>query len=106
MYKKIEDLHEQLKYSATDCSKVQDQIALEEDNLDKVFTELKSCQSSLEQSIGNANETIDYSDIADSVSYAKEGETERPVVLSDDELEDVRLSVLDDYTVDNLSDSN
>jgi hypothetical protein len=60
-YKKIEDLHEQLKHSATAHTKVQDQIALEEDNLDKVFTELKSCQSSLQQSIANSSKTIEYS---------------------------------------------
>ena len=40
VYKKIEDLHEQLKHSATAHTKVQDQIALEEDNLDKVLPSL------------------------------------------------------------------
>ena len=66
----------------------------------------KSYQSSLEQSIANANETIDYSDVADCIPFAKGSKTERPVVLSDDVLEDIRQSVLDDYTVDNLIDSN
>ena len=104
VYKKIEDLHEQLKHSATDHTKVQDQIALEEDNLDKVFTELKSCQSSLQQSIANSSKTIEYSaEVADSATLAKESPA---ILISDDELEDIRQSVVDDYAVDSQSDSN
>jgi uncharacterized protein YpuA (DUF1002 family) len=103
VYKKIEDLHEQLKHSATDHTKVQDQIALEEDNLDKAFTELKSCQSSLQQSIANSSKTIEYSaEVAGSATLAKES----PAILSDDELEDIQQSVVDDYAVDSQSDSN
>ena len=103
VYKKIEDLHEQLKHSATAHTKVQDQIALEEDNLDKVFTELKSCQSSLQQSIANSSKTIEYSaEVAGSATLVKES----PAILSDDELEDIRQSVVDDYAVDSQSDSN
>ena len=76
---------------------MQDQIALEED------TELKSCQSSLQQSIANSSKTIEYSaEVAGSATLVKES----PAILSDDELEDIRQSVVDDYAVDSQSDSN
>ena len=50
-YKKIEDLHNNLKSFSTDRHKNEEKIANEEDNLDRIFTELKSSQSALEMAI-------------------------------------------------------
>ena len=50
-YKKIENIHKNLKSSSTDHHNIEEQIAIEEDVLDKIFTELKSSQSPLEMAI-------------------------------------------------------
>ena len=106
VYKKIEGLHAQLKHITTDRTSFQEQIALEEDNLDKVIIELKSCQSSLEQSIASSLNRTEYTGVDDSAKTSNQTEARSEVLLSDDEFEEVRQSVVEDYAVDNVTDMN
>ena len=98
-YKKIEDLHENLKSSTADRHNIEKQIANEEDLLNKIFTELKASQSALEMAISRScicrlDETV-----SDSDTSVDSDLTFTPA-LTEDETMNVVLSTMDDFSVE------
>ena len=100
-YKKIENLHKNLKSSSTDHQKIKAQIAIEEDVLDKIFTELKSSQSSLEMAVTrssvcqNATDTVTDSDKSVNLNTVAVSPG-----LTEDEIMHVVTSTMDDFSVE------
>ena len=99
-YKKIENLHKNLKSSSTDHHNIEEQIAIEEDVLDKIFTELKSSQSSLEMaitrsSVGQADATVTDSDKSVNLKTVAVSPG-----LAEDEIMHVVTSTMDDFRVE------
>ena len=101
-YKKIENLHKNLKSSSTDRQKIKAQIAIEEDVLDKIFTELKSSQSSLEMAITrssvcqvNATDIVTDSDKSVNLNMVAVSPG-----LTEDEIMHVVTSTMDDFSVE------
>ncbi len=101
-YKKIENLHKNLKSSSTDRQKIKAQIAIEEDVLDKIFTELKSSQSSLEMAITRSSVCqVNATDIVtDSDKSVNLNTVAVSPGLTEDEIMHVVTSTMDDFSVE------
>jgi septal ring factor EnvC (AmiA/AmiB activator) len=101
-YKKIENLHKNLKSSSTDHHNIEEQIAIEEDVLDKIFTELKSSQSSLEMAITRSS--VCQADATDIVTDSDKSVNLKTVAVSpgltEDEIMHVVTSTMDDFRVE------
>ena len=98
-YKKIEQLHRQLKCSTADHHLKEEQIGHKETNLDEILTEIKSCQSGLEKSIKYAKIDNDNSDLD---SFTKETHVQAPA-STEKEVSNLTQSIFEDYKVEYLS---
>lgn len=99
-YKKIEDLHENLKSSTTDRHNIKKQIASEEDILSKIFTELKASQSALEMAIGRSCVCRLDDTVTDSDTSVDSNMAFMSPALTEDETMNVVLSTMDDFSVE------
>lgn len=100
-YENIEYLHKQLKCRGTNRHFIEEQITENEATLDKLFTQLKSIQRSLEMTISHAKHNKD-----DELIGAMHDNLEQRKVaeLTDEEINEISQSVMDDFEVEQLSD--
>lgn len=98
-YKRIEDLHKDLKSSSTDRHKNEEKISNEEDILDTIFTELKSSQLALEMAITRS--CVYREDDVDSCkNNSVDSMTCKSPELTDDEMMNVVTSTMEDFNVE------
>ena len=87
---------------STDHHNIEEQIAIEEDVLDKIFTELKSSQSSLEMAI--ARSSVCQADATDIVTDSDKSVNLKTVAVSpgltEDKIMHVVTSTMDDFRVE------
>lgn len=100
MYETIEDLHKQLKYPGSTCRHIEDQIRENETALDKLFTELKSAQNALEMTITGVKCNVNKAPVATDYNW----EEIKVPELTDEEINEISHSVLEDFEGEDLSD--
>lgn len=100
IYETIEDLHKQLKYPGSKCRHIEDQIKENETALDKLFTELKSAQNALEMTISGAKCNVSNASVATNYNC----EEMKVPELTDEEINEISHSVVDDFEGEDLSD--
>ena len=101
-YEKIEDLHNASKNYSTERGKIEENIENEEDALDRVITDLKSSQAALEMAIKHSRLYIRHSkENSSNVMEKVDPELQVPKIteLSDDEMNALVASTIDDFSV-------